>query len=714
MGDMITHIENHLSSVAAIKTCHPIKITGLRITQGGILSAFALCILLIPGLIQAQSSTLLVGNIGQGNTQNLNATSDVAQRFTTGNNPSGYTVTSVEVVSDDPQGDDFTVSICEVDNSGFRVSSTCERLTSPSSFAAGTLTFTASPGIELEPGTTYTVLMDVPTGDIVAIVRTTSTTEDAGSLPGWSINNQYDQFSLSSSPQAWQTITHQLSRASFRVNLKGFINPPTITSITRQNPTSTPVMADSLTWRVTFSQAVENVDAGDFTLEGTSATLSVQELTGETGVWDVTASAGDLSGISGTVTLSLASDQDITSEAGILLTDPIPTDINENSYQIDNLGPTVTIEGVPEERTNNNAFRATITFSEPVTGFTQSDITLENATVSLFGEISSAPPQTSWFVQVTPTANGEAAIGLAAEVAEDALGNGNQAARAVSGYRMPDDDLWSANLTVQQSFSNQYGCLSFGSDSCSNTRVLTDNDFDIDGVTYEVRSISLMSGTLNITIQPALPADLTAENLVVTVEPHRLNVRREEGSGRTTLIREKTGFSWGEDNVIGLKISRGVPPPQDTTPPTVAITDVPTTSDSPFTATITFSEPVTGFTQGDITVTNATLSNLTQTVVGTTWTVLVTPILDESVTLDIEQDVARDAGLNGNTAATQVTSTYTAPPPEIEIVGRGQVTEGEDARFTLSRTGRTTEALTVFLGGNRQRQRHLGFSYLLK
>ena len=46
---------------------------------------------------------------------------------------------------------------------------------------------------------------------------------------------------------------------------------PTVTSIKRQTPTSSPTNADTLTWRVTFSEAVENVDAADFTVAGTTA-----------------------------------------------------------------------------------------------------------------------------------------------------------------------------------------------------------------------------------------------------------------------------------------------------------------------------------------------------------------------------------------------------------------------------------------------------------
>ena len=84
------------------------------------------------------------------------------------------------------------------------------------------------------------------------------------------------------------------------------ITPPRITSIERQEPSSSsPTNADSLTWRVTFNEDVKNVDAADFTVSGTSATLTVSEVTAST-VYDVTASAGDLASLNATATLGFS------------------------------------------------------------------------------------------------------------------------------------------------------------------------------------------------------------------------------------------------------------------------------------------------------------------------------------------------------------------------------------------------------------------------
>ena len=129
----------------------------------------------------------------------------------------------------------------------------------------------------------------------------------------------------------------------------------------------------------------------------------------------------------------------------------------------------------------------------------------------------------------------------------------------------------------------------------------------------------------------------------------------------------------------------------DTTAPTVTITGVPAMSSAPFMATFTFSEAVTGFVVGDITLGNATASNFTDTS-ASVYTALITPTAEGTVTVDVEAGVAQDAASNGNTAASRASSSYTASPsPVISLVaGTSPVTEGTAATFTLTRTGNAT------------------------
>ena len=115
---------------------------------------------------------------------------------------------------------------------------------------------------------------------------------------------------------------------------------PRVESIERHAPSASPTNADSLTWRVTFSEDVANVDQSDFAVTGTTATLAVTEATAST-VYDVTASGGNLASLDGTVTLGFAPGHNIadTATPANALTATAPTGTDERSWVLDNTAP---------------------------------------------------------------------------------------------------------------------------------------------------------------------------------------------------------------------------------------------------------------------------------------------------------------------------------------------------------------------------------------
>ncbi|HRE51747.1 MAG TPA: Ig-like domain-containing protein, partial [Flavitalea sp.] len=89
----------------------------------------------------------------------------------------------------------------------------------------------------------------------------------------------------------------------------------------------------------------------------------------------------------------------------------------------------------------------------------------------------------------------------------------------------------------------------------------------------------------------------------------------------------------------------------DTHAPAVSITSDKQKAVGPFTATITFTEPVSDFTIAGITVSNGSVSNFVA-VSPTEYTVLVTPLHDnQNVGLNVAANTAFDASGNGNTAS---------------------------------------------------------------
>ena len=141
---------------------------------------------------EAQTTTrILVSNVGRGADDSVSTSGNAhAQLFHTAGATHGYTLTSVIVVSEDTQGDDFDVDICEVSSSGFPTSR-CTALTRPGSFTAGNLKFT-HPGLFLEANTDYTVVIKQRGSQYVTLDSTTSGREDSTGLTGWSIKNKYD------------------------------------------------------------------------------------------------------------------------------------------------------------------------------------------------------------------------------------------------------------------------------------------------------------------------------------------------------------------------------------------------------------------------------------------------------------------------------------------------------------------------------------------
>ena len=233
---------------------------------------------------------------------------------------------------------------------------------------------------------------------------------------------------------------------------------PRVTSIMRQTPASSPTNANSLTWRVTFSEAVSNVDATDFAVSGTTATLTVAAVSGVTGAYDVTASGGNLAGLSATVTLSFATGQNIQDAANNTLTNTAPTGTNDHTYVLDNTAPTVAITGVPG--TSSAPFTATFTFSEAVTGFVVGDITLDNATASNFTVTST----TVYTALITPTAYGTVTVDVAVNVAQDAVGNDNTAAtQASSTYTAPVITIAAGTSPVTEGTSAAFALSRAGS-----------------------------------------------------------------------------------------------------------------------------------------------------------------------------------------------------------------------------------------------------------
>ncbi|HJZ54548.1 MAG TPA: Ig-like domain-containing protein, partial [Gemmataceae bacterium] len=95
---------------------------------------------------------------------------------------------------------------------------------------------------------------------------------------------------------------------------------------------------------------------------------------------------------------------------------------NTQTVTFDNTAPTVTISSSTSASTNVTPIPFTVTFSESVTGFTLSDISVSGGTAGSFSGSGS-----SYTFSVTPSGNGTVSVSIPAGVAQDTSGNQNTA-----------------------------------------------------------------------------------------------------------------------------------------------------------------------------------------------------------------------------------------------------------------------------------------------
>ncbi len=174
-----------------------------------------------------------------------------------------------------------------------------------------------------------------------------------------------------------------------------------------------------MTFIVTFTEAVTGVGVADFalTLTGISG-ASVTGVSGSGAVYTVTVSTGTGDG---TLRLDIPNAATITDLAGNALSGLPFT--GGQVYTVDKTAPGVTMTSSAPNPTNSAPIPVTVTFSEPVSGFTAGDIAVSNGSVSNF-----AGSGATYTFDLTPAANGLVTATIGANVAFDAAGNGNTAA----------------------------------------------------------------------------------------------------------------------------------------------------------------------------------------------------------------------------------------------------------------------------------------------
>src|SRR5690606_3348223 len=258
---------------------------------------------------------------------------------------------------------------------------------------------------------------------------------------------------------------------------------------------------------------------------------------------------------------------------------------------IDTTVPTVDIQGEPTIVNSTAAFGITVQFSEDVTGFVVGDITVGNGSASNFVAVDG----NTYTADITPSGAGDITIDIAAGVAQDAAGNNNTAAiQAVIAF---DNTVPAASITGAPAIVNTLAPYNITVDFGEPVTGFVSGD-----IVVENGSVTDFTdngdGTFTVEITPDGTGDITIDIAA--------NVA-QDGAGNNNTAASTVNTTY------------------DATIPTVDILGEPSIVNSTvaFSVTVQFSEDVTGFVVGDITVGNASASNFIA-VDGNTFTVDIT------------------------------------------------------------------------------------------
>ncbi len=421
---------------------------------------------------------------------------------------------------------------------------------------------------------------------------------------------------------------------------------PTITS------TAANLVSTTIPVVVTWDEAVTGFTLADVTVgNGTAGSFAGS---GASYSFLITATAD------GTVTVDIA---------GSTCTD-IATNINNAATQFsrvvfDHTAPTAVITTTASSRTNA-AIPVTITFSEPVTAFVATNVTVTNGVISGF-----AGSGATYSFTVTPPAQGTATIALAANKVKDIAGNFNLAATSLP---VVFDTVHPTVALTAALASSSFNTGSFHVTATFSEAVTGFDETDVtvvngavanltgSGASYSFDVTTAVTGAVAVSIAANVCTDLATNNNLAS----------------TTLTKTY------DLNGPGMIITSTAP----------AITKV------AIPVTITFDQPVTGFAVGDLTVGNGTAGSFTGS--GATYSAVLTASGDGTVTLDIAAGVCQDLAANDNTSGIQFVRTFdsTAPTAVFATTAANPSNVAIPVTVTFSETvtGFTASALTLTNG----------------
>ena len=547
-------------------------------------------VLLGAAAAEAQTERILVSNTAVANDDTANTSgNDHAQLFHTGGHTGGYTLTKVRVNSEDDEGDDFDVEVCEEDGSADEFPSTtasdCTALTAPSDFTAGLVLFTHA-GLALSANTNYVVVIKQRGTGSVRFKSTTNTGEDTSlGLSGWSIKDKF----YWKSGSTWMIKSG--SNEALRIVVSGYevvagdTTPPVLDSAT--------VLAANAgaTIELVFDEAYDLIGASlltvaafSVTADGNSVTIGDISVVRETGG---TYKRYRLIELSPTITYGQAVivsyTDPTTGDDTTAIEDAAGNDVA--SFTTGAGGVPAVINNLPPPVASTDATLSALALSG-VTLSPAFDADTETYTASVANSVATTTvtamaTDADATVAVTPSTDADAVtsghqvnLGVgpttitATVTAEDGMTTKTYTVvvtRAAQTCTVPTGGIWGACLTAATISSGStidaslpdtgLGCIST---SCGDTSVLTSRDFSFGGKNYRIDAVDLRGGTLEFNLQTAIGDTAAADFSSVVLQVGTLSYSFPSASflgSSEAFAWTNTGLSWSANDKVALQLT---------------------------------------------------------------------------------------------------------------------------------------------------------------
>ncbi len=387
------------------------------------------------------------------------------------------------------------------------------------------------------------------------------------------------------------------------------------------------VQKGAFTARISFPEEVADFVQSDVILTGT-ATASI---TGWVSTEDLIFNATITPVTSGTVIISVPADV-ATDVTGAQNNAAVPQTV---TVDVDAPSVGITVPSVAQ----SGAFEATLTFTELVSGFEQSDLTLSGtATVTVTAWVST--DDTVFTATITPTTEGDVVLSVAANVATDAASNNNTA----SETQTVTIDMTSPDVSLSVPADAQNSAF-----EATITFTEAVSDFEQSDLTLSGTATTSITAwaTTDDTTYTATLTPTTGGEVTLSVAA---NVATDAASNNNTASETQT-----------VTI--------DMTSPGVSLSVPADAQNSAFDVTITFTEAVSDFEQSDLTLSGTATTSITAwaTTDDTTYTATLTPTTGGDVVLSVAANVATDAASNNNTASETQTVTVDMTSPGVSL-----------------------------------------------